>query len=55
MKEPRKSWDWMVPPHLPVPEEPDLRRAALAVAMYSTDVDDLRDLLHVLGLDEALR
>jgi len=55
MREHRKSWDWMVPPPLPMQEKPDLHKAALAVADHATDVDDLRDLLHVLGLDEALQ
>jgi len=45
----------MVPPPVSEPEPPDYRRAALAVASHATDVDDLRDLLHVLGLDEALK
>ena len=33
----------------------DLRRAALTVCSYATDVDDARDLLEALGLVEDLR
>ncbi len=33
----------------------DLRRAALVVCGYSTDVDDARDLLEALGLEQSLR
>lgn len=33
----------------------DLRRAALTVCSYATDVDDARDLLEALGLAEDLR
>lgn len=33
----------------------DLRRAALVVCGYSTDVDDARSLLEALGLEQSLR
>ena len=33
----------------------DLRRAALTVCSYATDVDDARALLEALGLSESLR
>lgn len=33
----------------------DLRRAALVVCGYSTDVDDARSLLESLGLEQSLR
>ncbi len=33
----------------------DLRRAALTVCSYATDVDDARTLLEALGLDQDLR
>ncbi len=33
----------------------DLRRAALTVCRFATDVDDARDLLEALGLTDDLR
>ena len=49
----RNTHEWMIPPPLKEPEPVDRLHAALVTASYATDMDDLKDLLHVLGLEKV--